>query len=126
MRKISSSPKDIALSIDNEGKTITEYITLKGQIKRIDSQILQLNGNISGQLELVCDNSGEMYAETINYPLVLYISDGIWDSQSQSKRLDSFDVIEFFDGFIDLHYILESEITSIRSVYHTKNFEMKE
>lgn len=126
MKKISSSPKDIALSIDNEGETITEYITLKGQIKRIDSQILQLNGNISGQLELVCDKSGEMYAETINYPLVLYISDGIWDSQSQSKRLDSFDVIEFFDGFIDLHYILESEITSIRSDYHTKNFEMKE
>lgn len=126
MRKVSSSPKDIALSIDNEGETITEYITLKGQIKRIDSQILQLSGSISGQLELVCDNSGEMYAETINYPLVLYISDGIWDSQSQSKRLDSFDVIEFFDGFIDLHYILESEITSIRSDYHTKNFEMKE
>ncbi len=126
MRKISSSPKDIALSIDNEGKTITEYITLKGQIKRIDSQILQLNGNISGQLERVCDNSGEMYAETINYPLGLYISEGIWDSQSQSKRLDIFDVIEFFDGFIDLHYILESEITSIRSDYHTKNFEMKE
>ena len=30
-------------------------------------------------------------------------------------------VVEYFDGFIDLHYILESEIESIRSDYHTKD-----
>ncbi|WP_300451219.1 hypothetical protein [uncultured Helicobacter sp.] len=120
MRKISHSPKDIALTIDNEGETITEHITLEGQIKRIDSQMLSLEGKIRGQIELICDVSGELYIQELDYPLALYIADGIWNIQSQSKRLDSFEVIEFFDGFVDLTYILASEIETIRSDYHTK------
>lgn len=125
MRKFSHTPKDIALSIDNEGEGITEHITLEGQIKRIDSKMLCLNAQVFGQIELVCDLSGELFEKHIDYPLVLYISDGIWDTQSQSKGFDSFEVIEFFDGFVDLGYILESEIASLKSDYHTKD-EQKE
>ncbi len=121
MRKISHTPKPIALSIQSQGETITEHITLEGEIERIDSQMLRLRADICGELELICDVSGELYAKRLAYPLVLYISDGLWDMQSQSKRLDSFEVVEFFDGFVDLHYILESEIESIRSDYHTKD-----
>ena len=111
-RKIANTPKDIALEIDG--------ISLQGQLERIDSKIVCLRGKILGDIELICDNSGEEYTYLLT-PLVLYIADGIWDSQSQSRKLDSFEVIEFFDGFIDLHYILESEIESIRSDYHTKD-----
>lgn len=113
MRKISSAPKDIALNIDG--------VNLEGRIYRLDSQLLRLESRIYGELELICDNSGEEYLHKLDEPLVLYISDGIWDTQSQNKKLESFEVIEFFDGFVDLHYILESEIESIRSDYHTKD-----
>lgn len=114
-RKIANVPKDIALEI--------EGIFLQGQLERIDSKIVRLKGKILGDIELICDNTGEEYIYHLDVPLVLYISDGIWDSQSQSRKLDSFEVIEFFDGFIDLHYILESEIESIRSDYHTKDLK---
>ena len=77
--------------------------------------MLSLEGKIRGQIELICDVSGELYIQELDYPLALYIADGIWNIQSQSKRLDSFEVIEFFDGFVDLTYILASEIESIRS-----------
>lgn len=121
MRKITHTPKDIAIRIDNQGESMEEFVTLEGQIKRIDSQILHLDGKVYGQLELICDVSGELYAKTLDYPLSLYVSDGIWDIQRQSKKLDSFEVIEFFDGFVDLRYILESEIESVRNDYHTKD-----
>ncbi|CUU40718.1 hypothetical protein [Helicobacter typhlonius] len=121
MRKFSHTPKDIELTLNSEGELVAEHITLKGHIKRVDSKILYLDAKVFGEIELICDSSGETYVKEIDYPLVLYISDGIWDSQSQSKSFDSFEVIEFFDGFVDLHYILESEMTSLRSDYHTKD-----
>ncbi|TLD81096.1 hypothetical protein LS68_006045 [Helicobacter sp. MIT 05-5293] len=112
MRKISSTPKDFCLALD--------HAKLEGQIYRINSQILCLEGKLLGEIELICDRTGESFIQTLDNPLVLYISDGIWDTQSQSQKIDSFDVIEFFDGFVDLNYILESEIESIKSDYHTK------
>ena len=111
MRKISSYPKDFHLTY--------EEINLEGKIKRVSSQILYLEAKIYGDLELICDRSGETFIKTLDYPLVLYISDGIWDTQSQNEKLDSFEVVEFFDGFVDLGYILESEIQSIKADYHT-------
>lgn len=113
MKKCTPTPKDVALSIGN--------VHLQARLFRVDSQMLRLEGNISGELELTCDVSGEDYTQRLDYPLVLYIADGLWSMQSQSKKLDSFEVIEFFDGFVDLHYILESEIESIKSDYHTKD-----
>lgn len=112
MRKISSTPKDFCLTLDNA--------KLEGQIYRINSQILCLKGKLLGEIELICDKTGENFIQTLDNPLVLYISDGIWDTQSQSQKIDSFDVIEFFDGFVDLNYILESEIESIKLDYHIK------
>lgn len=114
-RKVASTPKDIALECGG--------VRLEGQLERVDSTLLRLSARMCGELELICDSSGESYMQELDEPLVLYISEGLWDMQSQSKKLESFDVIEFFDGFVDLHYILESEIESIRSDYHTKDKE---
>lgn len=113
IKKISTEPKDIALERDG--------IIMEGKLYRLDSTLLKLESSLRGQIELICDRSGEAYMQALDMPLVLYISDGLWDMQSQSKKLDSFEVIEFFDGFVDLGYILESEITSIKSDYHIKD-----
>lgn len=48
----------------------------------------------------------------------MHISDGLWDTQSQSLDFDNLDVIESFNGFIDLSEILRSEVESIRLDYH--------
>jgi len=113
MKKITKQPKNVELCYEN--------VHLKAQLSRLDDRMLRLDGEIFGEIELICDISGEAYIKSLKQPLVLYISDGFWDAQSQSKKLQSFDVIEFFDGFIDLDYISQSEIEIIRSDYHIKD-----
>ncbi|PAF44450.1 hypothetical protein [Helicobacter sp. 11S02596-1] len=112
MRKITQVPK--VFSLESEG------LVLRGEIARKSSKLFCMQANLNGSLELVCDISGESFFKDFDESLVLYISDGLWDMQSQSLKLDDFDVIEFFDGFIDIGYILESEIASIKMDYHTK------
>ncbi len=109
-RKISSTPKSFSLQKDG--------ISLNGYIKEVQKGLFILQGKLSGKISLICDISGEEYDKELDEDLVLHISDGLWDMQSQS--LDTFDVIEFFDGFIDLDFILQSEIESIKLDYHHK------
>ncbi|PAF48883.1 hypothetical protein BKH41_04440 [Helicobacter sp. 12S02232-10] len=112
MRKITQTPKEFSLK--------SEGLVLKGEISRKASKLFRMDASLSGTLELICDMSGDSFLKEFSDSLVLYISDGLWDMQSQSLKFDDFDVIEFFDGFIDIGYILESEIESIKMDYHTK------
>ncbi len=112
-RKIYSTPKSFSLEKDG--------VRLRGELKEAKQSkkgLFILQGRLEGKIKLVCDISGEEYEKELDEELVLYISDGLWDTQSQS--LDTFDVIEFFDGFIDLDFILQSEIQSIKLDYHHK------
>ncbi|WP_369607214.1 hypothetical protein [Helicobacter trogontum] len=97
-----------------------EYIELQGEIMRQDSKLVVFRGSIKGNLELICSLSGNEFDAKIDESLVLYFSDGIWESQSQSKAVNSLDVIEFFDGFIDFDFVLTSELESIRLDYNIK------
>ncbi|MCE3036916.1 hypothetical protein LW135_03605 [Helicobacter sp. faydin-H20] len=110
-RKITSQPKQYIFD--------TQGLHLECEIFRKFDNLFVLKGNLSGSVTLECFRSGEEFEKTITQELVLYISDGIWDIQSQSK-LDSFDVIEFFDGFIDIETIVSDEIELIKSDYYTK------
>ncbi|PAF47151.1 hypothetical protein BKH46_05445 [Helicobacter sp. 12S02634-8] len=112
MRKITQTPKPFTLE--------SEGVTLSGELTRKTSKLFCMRASLKGALEVVCDLSGEQFFQAIDTDLVLYISDGLWDMQSQNLKLDDFDVIEFFDGFIDMDFILHSEIESIKMDYHTK------
>ncbi|WP_104697648.1 MULTISPECIES: hypothetical protein [unclassified Helicobacter] len=96
-----------------------DSLKLECSISRKDSNLYLLKGRLFGKIELECDLSGDSFFKTIDQELVLYISDGLWDMQSQLKTSD-FDVIEFFDGLIDIEYIFSSEIELIKSDYHIK------
>lgn len=96
-----------------------DLLTLECSIFRKDASLYLLKGRLFGRLELECDLSGDNFLKDIDQELVLYISDGLWNMQSQFKTSD-FDVIEFFDGLIDIEYIFFSEIELIKSDYHIK------
>lgn len=113
MRKITYTPKTFCLK--------SEGLSFYGEIFRKNHKLFEVKANLIGNIELICDYSGENFLKHLEENLVLYISDGLWDSQSQSLKLEDFDIIEFFDGFVDLDYILQSEIESIKMDYHTKN-----
>lgn len=122
-RKITEKPKQIHLIYDDKQSEImleNEYIELQGEIMRQDSRLVVFRGSIKGNLELICSLSGNEFDAKIDESLVLYFSDGIWESQSQSKAINSLDVIEFFDGFIDFDFVLTSELESIRLDYNIK------
>ncbi len=112
-RKIFRTPKVFEVS--------SEGLCLSGHIIHKQGGLFCLEGRLVGEILLICDRSGEEFLHKVDEDLVLYISDGFWDTQSQ--RFESLDIIEFFDGFIDLDYILRSEIESIRLGYHTKEGE---
>ena len=116
-RKITEKPKQIHLILDEKQSEVifeNEHIELQGEIMRQDSKLAVFRGNIKGNLQLICSLSGNEFNAEIDELLVLYFSDGIWETQSQSKVINSLDVIEFFDGFIDFDFVLASEI----DLYH--------
>lgn len=115
LKKITATPKSV--SLESEG------VILSGEIKRISPKLYEFKAHLGGEITLICDHSGEEYQKPLDEDLVLYISNGVWDSQSQSDLMTEFDVIEFFDGFIDFEYILQSEINSIKMDYHIKEGE---
>lgn len=110
-RKITSEKKTFVLE-DNG-------LNFECTIFKKSSNICILQGRISGFISLSCDLTGDDFAKEIEQELVLYISDGLWNSQSQFKD-DIIDVIEFFDGFIDIKHIFHSEIELIKSDYYIK------
>lgn len=110
-RKITQEKKRFVLEQDN--------LKLECEIYRRDSHTCILDGYITGKVTLCCDITGEEFEKEISQKLVLYIADGLWNLQSQFKE-DAIDVIEFFDGFIDIAYIFYSEIELIKSDYHIK------
>ena len=109
--KIAKQPKHFHLSRGD--------LSFECDISRKTHSLCVLEGKITGKILLECDMSGEEFWSIVDQELVLYISDGMWDTQSQSD-LGSFDVIEFFDGFIDIEYLFQSEIELIKLDYHVK------
>lgn len=102
--KISVSPKPFSLKLDD--------VTFDGTLSKIDFNTVKLNGELKGELEVCCDRCGRVFITTVEQPLALELS------QKEIQNKDNLDIIEFLDGTIDLEYILQSEINSIKSLYH--------
>lgn len=91
---------------------------LEGKVWKIDFSLYGLEALLSGTVELICDRSGEAFSRELREEFALRISDGIYTPREDDEE---FDVIEFFDGFIDMESLLEGELESIRLGYHTKD-----
>lgn len=121
-RKIANSPKHVNICFnadDCEFLHGDERVSLEGDLSRVDSRLIKFSGRISGLLDLVCVKTGESFIKELSEDLVLYFSDGFWEMQSQKADYD-LDVIEFFDGFIDFAYVIDSEVWSMRLDYNIK------
>lgn len=102
--KISATPKSFSLSQDD--------VAFSGTLSKVDFNTVKLDGELKGDLEVCCDRCGVVFKTTIDQPLNLELC------QKARQNKDNLDIIEFLDGTIDLGYILQSEIDSIRSSYH--------
>lgn len=126
-RKISNSSKSVNLKHTKDTLDALkndEFITFSGEIQRLDSNLVKLSGVLNGELDLVCVRSGQEFRKEIKQDLVLYFSNGIWEAQSQKRAntdiMDELNIIEFFEGVIDIDFALQSEIESMRLDYNIK------
>jgi len=102
--KIGSTAKPIGVN--------AKGVKLEGTLQKSGYHQVTLDASLIGGFELDCDRCGNAYPYAMDSKLRLKLSDLV------SEDKDDLDIIEFLDGKIDLLYILESEITSIKSSYH--------
>ncbi|MGW8169014.1 MAG: YceD family protein [Sulfurovaceae bacterium] len=102
--KLSSTPKPFEL--------LLQGVSLSGTLHKQHHDTVILDGTLGGALEVSCDRCGISFDIDIEQPLKLELS------QHTRQNKDNLDIIEFLDGIIDLEYVLQSEIDSIKSTYH--------
>lgn len=90
-----------------------EYLKFSGNLKRTSHSLIDCKASINGSLEHTCDRCGDDIALNLDENLKLIISDGIY--KGSEENLD--DVVEFFDGFVDLDEVFISEIEAFKSDY---------
>ncbi|RAX54699.1 hypothetical protein CCY99_02750 [Helicobacter sp. 16-1353] len=112
-RKIVASPKQFTLDLSDKNYNVK----VVGSFYKLANGLVKIDSIISGNINLICDLSGEEFTKNLNENVVLFAKDGIFENQINDEN---FDVIEFFDGYMDLSFIFKSELESINLEYHTK------
>jgi len=87
-------------------------VVVDGTLVKSGYHRVALQGNMDGRVEFICSGCGVEIEQEISTPLKLTISDQIIEDK------DDLDIIEFLNGEIDISFIIESEINSLKSDYH--------
>jgi len=102
--KIGSTAKPFQLDL--------EGVLLEGTLQKSGYHQITLDAQMSGSIELSCDRCGDTFDYDLDNKLKLKLSDQV------SEDKDDLDIIEFLDGEIDISYILQSELNTLKSAYH--------
>ena len=102
--KIGSTAKPFELEVQG--------VKLVGTLQKSGYHQVTLDAQMSGSVELSCDRCGDTFDYDLDNKLRLKLSDQV------SEDKDDLDIIEFLDGEIDISYILQSEINTLKSAYH--------
>lgn len=87
-------------------------VSIIGTLAKEGRDSVKMLSTFKADVDVICSRCGKEYVKHVEYPLELILSDGRYNSN------DEIDVIEFFDGNIDITYISESEIASIQEDYN--------
>jgi len=87
-------------------------VSIVGRLEKVNRDSVKLDSTFKSTVTVTCSRCGKEFTKEVEYPLELILSDGRYNNS------DEIDVIEFFDGNIDITYISESEIASIQEDYN--------
>ncbi len=104
-KKISSKPKSFSL--------VKEGIEFKGEFKKDRDSLVDIEGTLKNDIKVVCDRCSKEFMLKLDEKIHLKVNEGVFKG-----NLEEFDVIEFYEGFVDFDEILNSEIESIKLDYH--------
>jgi len=99
-------------AIPLEFDVIVGDVSFKGTLVHKKGKIAQLNGTISGTIQIACDLCAEVVERVLDEELSFYLSDGII-----SENEDELDIVEITTPMIDMEELLNSEIELIKSDY---------
>ncbi|MGP1485157.1 MAG: hypothetical protein ACTTJC_03560 [Campylobacter sp.] len=88
-------------------------LNFSGKLKRIDSNLVQCLVDLKGKISHICDRCGDDINLSLDQNIDLILSNGIYKNEEENLV----DVVEFFDGFVDLQEVLVSEIEAYKSDY---------
>jgi len=89
-----------------------EGTVLNGTLQKSGYHRVLLLGEMKGRVPVECNRCGKEFDYLFDTALKLTISDQIVEAK------DDLDIIEFLDGNIDISFILQSEINTIKSEYY--------
>jgi uncharacterized metal-binding protein YceD (DUF177 family) len=107
LRKVTKTPLDFEVK--------SGEITFKGYLEYHKGKLILLKANLTGLLEKSCDTCAEEFKMPVNEEIEFFISDGIYEDENGIEL----DVVESFDGVVDIEELLASEIELIKSDYHS-------
>ncbi|QIR76247.1 DNA-binding protein [Sulfurospirillum diekertiae] len=96
-------------------ETSLDEIRFFGEALKIGKTMVKCTGQLEGTLPHLCDRCGENFELTVNERVEVFAQEGLYEDQEGEELLN---IIEFFDGSIDLDSILQSEIEAFKSDYH--------
>ncbi|MEF3192438.1 MAG: hypothetical protein K6347_07870 [Campylobacterales bacterium] len=110
-KKITPLSKEFSFEREVEGGKIS----FSGTFKKGGAGIALIDGHLKGEIELICDLTGEPFIYHVDEEVAIRATDGIRKGDDPD-----YDTIEFFDGYVDFDEIFYSEIEAIRQGYHAK------
>jgi len=109
LRKVTKTPLDFEVKSDE--------ITFKGYLQYHEGKLILLKARINGFLIKSCDICAENFKLEVDEEVEFFISDGLYKDNGTIEL----DVVESFNGNVDIDELLNSEIELIKSDYHSCN-----
>ncbi len=96
-------------------ETTLEDIHFSGEAIKVNKNLVQCKGSISGTLPHACDRCAEVFDISVNEGVEVFAHEGFYEDEEGEALLN---VVEFFDGIIDFTALFRSEIEAFKSDYH--------
>ena len=107
LRRVTKTPLDFEVKSDE--------ITFKGYLEYHKGKLILLKAKITGFIQKNCDVCAEEFTMPLDEKIEFFISDGMYKDED-SVNLD---VIESFDGEVEIEELLHSEVELIKSDYYS-------
>ncbi len=104
-KKVGFNKKEITIS--------KQKLNLSGDLKRSGKDLVDFDAKLQGQVSVECSRCGKEFELDVDEKLDLKLSDGVYRGFDEEV-----DVIEFYDGSIDMQQLIDSEEASIQLDYN--------
>lgn len=91
-----------------------EDLLFEGTLQRYDKNLILLQAHLGGKLAVACDLCAAEMTLPIDESIEFFVSDGMYKPTGDEEH----DIVEFFDGSVDVEALLHSEIELLKSGYY--------